>query len=79
MVFRVYYKEKKDAKIKRLAEQVIAYYCEEKSAKEKLAKINKTNPRSEQTKLKNDAENDSENTSHVRPIMTAKEARSYIS
>lgn len=75
LAFYIYLKEKRNAKIKALAEQVIAYYSEENVAISQLAKLTGENPVTIQKRLRAKAVSDDNNKEGVRPTMTADRAR----
>ena len=74
----IYMKEEKDSTIKKLAKQVIAYYCLEKEA---IKIIHDKTQESEQTiqrKLRSLAVDNEDNREAVRPELTAAGARKYL-
>lgn len=75
LAFYIYHKERHNAKVKALAEQVIAYYSEENVAVKKLADLTGENPVTIQKKLRTEAVSDVNNKEGVRPTMTADGAR----
>lgn len=74
LVFYIYLK-KCNAKIKALAEHVIAYYSEEIVTISQLAELTCVNPVRIQKRLRTEAVSDDNNREGVRPTMTADRAR----
>ncbi len=73
-----YMKEKKDNNIRKLAKQVIAFYCLEQEALKMIHEITGDPEQTIQRKLRKKAVNNNENIEAVRPEMTAVNARKYL-
>ena len=73
-----YRKEKKDRDIRKLAKQVIAFYCLEQEAMKMIHEVTGEPEQTIQRKLRKQAVDNNENIEGVRPEMTAVNARKYL-
>lgn len=73
--FFLYLREKRNTKIRRLTDQIIAYYSEENVAVNKIAQLTEKSPSTVQKELRKEAMSDDNNKDSIRPSMTPNDAK----
>lgn len=73
--FFLYLREKRNTKIKRLTDQIIAYYSEENVAVNQIAQLTGKNISTIQKDLRKEAMSDDNNKDGIRPYMTPNDAK----